>query len=70
MSYCGFILRRDLMDGERTGQTIKAALTAIYEHGRFLGVFDWTGSHGRYVDLSIGDVVHFKGRETILVQGV
>jgi hypothetical protein len=70
MSYYGYILRPDLFDGERAGQTIKAALTAMYTEGRFLGGFEWEGPHGRYVDRSEGDVAHFRGREVILVQGV
>jgi Domain of unknown function (DUF5680) len=70
MSYYGYILRPDLIDGERAGETIKAALTAMYTQGRFLGDFDWEGPHGRYVDRSEGDVAHFSGREVILVQGV
>jgi Domain of unknown function (DUF5680) len=70
MSYYGYILRPDLFDGERAGQTIKSALAAMYNEGRFLGGFEWEGPHGRYVDRSEGDVAHFRGRETILVQGV
>jgi Domain of unknown function (DUF5680) len=41
MSYYGYILRPDLFDGERAGQTIKAALTAMYTEGRFLGGSAW-----------------------------
>jgi hypothetical protein len=67
MNYYGYILRPDLIDGERAGSTIKAALSAMYAEGRFLGGFEWTGSHGRYVDESIGGVEHFHGREVILV---
>jgi Domain of unknown function (DUF5680) len=70
MSYYGYILRPDLIDGERAGKTIKAALTAMYTEGRFLGGFEWEGPHGRYVDWSEGDVAHFRGREVILVGGV
>ena len=42
----------------------------MYQHGRFLGGFDWAGPHGRYQDHSSGDVSHFHGREVILVSGV
>jgi Domain of unknown function (DUF5680) len=70
MSYYGYVLRPDLIDGERAGQTIKAALTAMYEVGRFLGGFEWEGPHGRYVDWSEGDVAHFRGREVFLVKDV
>jgi hypothetical protein len=70
MSYYGYILRPDLIDGERAGQTIKAALSAMYKEGRFLGGFEWAGAHGRYVDRSEGEVAHFRGREVIIVEGV
>jgi Domain of unknown function (DUF5680) len=70
MSYYGYILRPDLIDGERAGETIKAALSAMYAQGQFLGGFEWTGPHGRYVDWSEGGVAHFRGREVIIVQGV
>ncbi|MBU1307071.1 MAG: hypothetical protein KKF33_16325 [Alphaproteobacteria bacterium] len=67
MNYYGYIQRPDLIDGQRAGATIKAALTDMYGEGRFLGGFDWTGPHGRYIDTSTGDAAHFHGREVILV---
>jgi hypothetical protein len=70
MSYYGYILRSDLIDATRAGVTIKSALSAMYQEGRFLDGFDWTGPHGRYVDFSEGDVAHFRGREVILVGDV
>lgn len=70
MNYYGYILRPELMDAERAGATIKAALSAMYEEGRFLGGFEWKGLHGSYCDVSKGDVAHFHGRESIVVQGV
>lgn len=70
MNYYGYIKRPELIDAMRAGETIKAALTAMYGQGRFLGGFDWTGPHGRYVDKSDGGVGQFRGRETILVDGV
>jgi hypothetical protein len=70
MNYYGFILRPDLIDGQRAGETIKAALSAMYAQGRFLGGFAWSGPHGDYVDQSSGDVGHFFGREVILVDAV
>jgi hypothetical protein len=57
------------MDAVRAGETIKAALSAMYREGRFLGGFDWTGTHGVYADRSTGDVQHFHGLETITVGG-
>ena len=48
----------------------KAALSAMYAEGRFLGGFEWTGPHGVYRDSSTGDIAHFHGREIITVRGV
>lgn len=70
MNYYGHIKRSDLIDGERAGLTIKGALSTLYATGRFLGGFEWTGPHGKYVDSSKGDVGRFHGREMILVDGV
>ena len=67
MNYYGYILRPDLIDGARAGLTIKAALSALYAEGRFLGGFDWTGEHGHYADRTSGDVTHLSGTETITV---
>lgn len=69
MNYYGFILRPDLIDGARAGATIKAALGALYEEGRFLGGFSFAGPHGLYVDRSDGDHTRFFGEETISVAG-
>ena len=70
MSYYGYIRRPELIDGERAGATIKAALAALYAEGRFLGSFDWTGPHGQYRDSNEGTVAQFRGRESIRVGGV
>jgi hypothetical protein len=69
-NYYGYILRPDLIDAARAGATIKAALSAMYHGGRFLGGFEWAGPHGTYQDHSSGDVSHFRGHEVILVAGV
>ena len=69
-NYYGYILRPDLIDAEKAGRTIKAALSAMYQEGRFLGGFDWSGPHGHYQDRSSGDVSHFHGREVVLVSGI
>ena len=70
MNYYGYVLRPDLIDGAKAGDTIKSALTAMYGEGRFLGGFDWTGPHGHYRDRSEGSAAQFRGREVILVDGV
>lgn len=70
MSYYGQVLRPDLIDADRAGQTIKAALADMYAEGRFLGGFDWTGPFGTYLDRSEGNVASFRGREVIEVMGV
>ena len=69
MSYYGYILFPGLIDARRAGATIKAALSSMYKQGRFLGGFEWDGEHGKYVDHGDGDASHFRGRETILVEG-
>lgn len=70
MNYYGYILRPDLIDAERAGATIKAALSEMYAEKRFLGGFEWIGPHGIYRDSSTGDVSHFHGREVILVSEI
>jgi hypothetical protein len=70
MNYYGYVLRPDLIDGERAGATIKPALTALYQEGRFLGGFAWNGPHGVYVDTNRGGPEQFRGREVIRVDGV
>lgn len=70
MNYHGYITRPEHIDARRAGATIKAALGAMYDEGRFLGGFEWQGPHGRYVDASEGSTAHFRGREYILVDGL
>lgn len=70
MNYYGYILRSELIDASRAGATIKAALSAMYAEGRFLGGFEWSGPYGTYRDRSTGDAAHFHGREAIEVGGV
>lgn len=41
MNYYGYVLRPELIDASRAGATIKAALSAVYAEGRFLGGFEW-----------------------------
>ena len=70
MLYYGYITRPELIDALRAGATIKAALSVMYETGRFLGGWEWAGPHGVYKDDSTGTVTHFHGREVIEVLGV
>ncbi len=70
MNYHGYILRSDLIDGEKAAQTIRPALSQMYASGRFLGGYRWVGPHGVYEDESVGNVERFKGRERILVGDV
>ncbi|MFD1745198.1 DUF5680 domain-containing protein [Rhizobium helianthi] len=70
MNYYGYVLRPDLIDAQRAGQTIKSALSSLYtHHQRFLGGFEWHGPHGAYIDTNSGDAARFSGRETISVEG-
>lgn len=69
MNYYGYVRLPELIDAHKAGATIKAALSAMYQQGRFLGGFEWSGDHGTYVDRSEGDAAHFHGREVILVEG-
>ncbi len=70
MSYHGYVIRPLLIDAARAGATIKAALAAMYQEGRFLGGFEWIGAHGTYRDNSTGNVARFTGREVIEVGNV
>jgi hypothetical protein len=69
MNYHGFILRPDLIDAQRAGETIKAALSALYAEGRLLGGFAWSGPHGDYQDTPEGTVELFAGEEAIYCAG-
>jgi hypothetical protein len=70
MNYYGYIRHPSLIDAQRAGETIKAALSAMYREGRFLGGWTWKSAHGEYFDESEGDATHFHGREFILVDGI
>jgi Domain of unknown function (DUF5680) len=69
MNYYGHILRPDLIDATKAGETLKAALSTTSQ-GRLLDNLQWQGPHGLYVIRSKGDIAHFSGRETIMVDGV
>jgi hypothetical protein len=69
MIYYGYILRPDLIDGSRAAQTIRAALSTETAQGRLLDNFEWPGPNGHFSISSEGTIEHFKGRETITVNG-
>jgi len=70
MNYFGRIIRPDLIDGEKAGLVIKAALQAMYQEKRhFLGGMEFRHAHGYYIDSSRGDTAHFSGHEVIFVDG-
>lgn len=70
MNYYGYILRGDLIDAEKAGAVIKAALSALYAQDRFLGGFDLQVDKFIYQDKVDGDHTHFHGIETISLDGV
>lgn len=68
MAYHGRILRDDLISGAEAGATIKAALTALYGEGRFLGGFRFRHGPHDYIDIVDGDYRAFFGIEEIRVR--
>jgi Domain of unknown function (DUF5680) len=69
MIYYGYIFRPDLIDGGRAAQTLRAALSTETAQGRLLDNFECSGPHGHFSISSEGSIEHFKGRETITVNG-
>jgi hypothetical protein len=70
MNYFGYISHPELIDAQRAGATIKAALSSMYaEQSRFLGGYEWHGNHGHYLDRNEGEAARFRGREVIVVEG-
>lgn len=70
MNYFGRVIRPDLIDAERAGIVIKAALETMYREKRhFLGGMEYRHAYGYYIDSSRGDTGHFSGREVIFVDG-
>jgi len=67
MNYYGRILRSKLIDAVVAGSVIKAALSALYREGRFLGGFEHEVGPARYVDASSGTVEGFHGVERIFI---
>ena len=69
MNYHGAILRDDLMTASQAAVLIRAALSALYREGRFLGGFRFAQGQLCYEDASSGDVMAFSGIEEIRVNG-
>ncbi|PDT30112.1 hypothetical protein CO660_08510 [Rhizobium sp. L9] len=68
MNYFGRVVASDLIDGSAAGTVIKAALSAMYREGRFLGGMEFDHPFGRYVDRSEGGCEGFSGQECIMVE--
>jgi hypothetical protein len=69
MNYFGWIVAPDLIDGAAAGAVIKAALSAMYRQGRFLGGMEFDHAFGRYLDRSEGGCERFSGHECIMIDG-
>lgn len=70
MNYHGRVLRDDLITGAEAGATIKAALTALYGEGRFLGGFRFRQNGHDYIDIVDGNYRAFFGFEEIRVRDI
>ena len=71
MGYYGYITEPSLLNAEKAGQIIKAALFDLYQtHKRFLGGFTFCHPLGEYIDANSGNFRAFKGNERIECQGV
>jgi hypothetical protein len=64
MAYYGF-LQSPRIDSATAGRVVQAALTRLYDNGRFLGGFSADVDGYRYVDTNTGNVSRFTGREWI-----
>ncbi|MFP4343617.1 MAG: DUF5680 domain-containing protein [Anaerolineales bacterium] len=65
MNYYGRLLQPEKLTAAEAGQVIKAALSALYREGRFLGGFRHEAHGSTYVDTNEGSVASFMGREWI-----
>jgi hypothetical protein len=65
MNYYGAILDPLSITAPVAGEVIKAALSALYREGRFLGGFRFEHREFVYDDVSEGSVASFCGHETI-----
>ncbi len=69
MNYYGRVLAGDVFDGATGAEVIRAALSAMYAEGQFLGGFDFLHDGYSYEDRSEGDWPQFTGIERILREG-
>jgi hypothetical protein len=69
MAYYGYILRPDLVTGEQAAMLLRAALSQPQSQGRLLDNLQFSADKMQYAIASEGTVEHFRGRETITVQG-
>lgn len=69
MNYYGRLLDPTRIRDAEVGQVLRESLSALYQEGRFLGGFTYTGARGTYVDTNEGDVSSFTGREWITREG-
>lgn len=65
MNYHGVILNDAAITAAEAGEVIRAALSALYREGRFLGGFRYRHSDFTYEDTATGSAAAFTGRETI-----
>ncbi len=65
MNYYGRLLKPEKLTAAEAGQIIKAALSALYREGRFLGGFRYETHGSTYIDTHEGSVTSFVGREWI-----
>ncbi len=70
MNYYGRILEARRISPQQAGEVIKASLSRMYSEGRFLGGFEHRQDQFLYSDKNEGDVISFRGRETIQREGV
>lgn len=65
-AYYGHIVRADIFDGQQTVEILRAALSAMYREGRFLGPFEFQHGQYQYRDTNQGNFKNFSGQEEIL----
>lgn len=65
MNYYGYLLEPQRIDAATAGRVIKAALTELYQQGRFLGGWRYHAGELIYVDENAGHIGRFHGVEYI-----